>query len=78
MYPFTIPNSLSNTSTTYTAYTSSKLKFIHLDNYLTDDVGNIIEGIYDVGNNANHQPKEGTVLEPLYQIGVISTIHIVL
>ena len=66
--------SLSNTSTTYTAYTSSKLKFIHLDNYLTDDVGNIIEGIYDVGSNANHQPKEGTVLEPLYQIGAISNV----
>ena len=61
-------------STTYTAYTSSKLKFIHLDNYLTDDVGNIIEGIYDVSEHANHQPAEGTILEPLYQIGVISNV----
>jgi predicted Zn-ribbon and HTH transcriptional regulator len=55
-------------------YTSSKLKFIHLDNYLTDDVGNIIEGIYDVSGHTNHQPKEGSVLEPLYQIGVISNV----
>ena len=61
-------------STTYTAYTSSKLKFIHLDNYLTDDVGNIIEGIYDVSEHANHQPAEGTILEPLYQMGVISNV----
>ena len=57
-----------------TGHTSSKLKFIHLDNYLTDDVGNIIEGIYDVSGHTNHQPAEGEVLEPLYQIGVISNV----
>jgi predicted Zn-ribbon and HTH transcriptional regulator len=63
-----------NENISKSGYTSSKLKFIHLDNYLTDDVGNIIEGIYDVSGHTNHQPAEGTVLEPLYQIGVISNV----
>ena len=57
-----------------TGYTSSKLQYIHLDNYLTDDVGNMVEGLYDVGTKKNHQPKEGEVLEPLYQKGVITNI----
>ncbi len=63
-----------NENISKSGYTSSKLKFIHLDNYLTDDVGNIIEGIYDVSGHTNHQPAEGTVLEPLYQMGVISNV----
>ncbi len=65
---------LSTTSANVTGYTSSKLQYIHLDNYLTDDVGNMVEGLYDVGTKKNHQPKEGEVLEPLYQKGVITNI----
>ena len=65
---------LSTISSAVTGYTSSKLQYIHLDSYLTDDVGNIIEGLYDVGTKKNHQPKEGEVLEPLYQKDVITNI----
>lgn len=65
---------LSTSSANITGYTSSKLQYIHLDSYLTDDVGNIIEGLYDVGTKKNHQPKEGEILEPLYQKGVITNI----
>ena len=65
---------LSTTSANVTGYTSSKLQYIHLDNYLTDDVGNMVEGLYDVGTKKNHQPKEGEVLEPLYQKGAITNI----
>ena len=57
-----------------TAYTSSKLQYIHLDNYLTDDVGNMVEGLYDVSGKTNHQPPEGEILEPLYQKDVITNI----
>jgi hypothetical protein len=55
-------------------YTSSKLRTLHLDNYLTDDIGNMIEGLYDVSGKANHQPEEGEILEPLYQVGVITNV----
>ena len=65
---------LSSSSSKPTGYTSSKLQYIHLDNYLTDDVGNMIEGIYDVSGKTNHQPKEGEILEPLYQKDVITNV----
>ena len=34
----------------------------------------MIEGIYDVSGKTNHQPKEGEILEPLYQIGVVTNV----
>lgn len=54
--------------------TTSKLKSLHRTNYLTDDIGNSIEGIYNFTDSINHQPPEGTVLEPIYQVGNIANI----
>jgi hypothetical protein len=34
----------------------------------------MIEGLYDVSGKANHQPEEGEILEPLYQVGVITNV----
>ena len=55
-------------------YTTSKFNTIHLDNYLTDDIGNMIEGLYDISGKTNHQPNEGEVLEPLYQVSAITNV----
>ena len=52
-----------------TAITSSKVQSLHVDNFLVDDIGNPIEGIYDTANKANHQPPEGSTLQPIYQVG---------
>ena len=57
-----------------TAYTTSKLKSLSVDNYLVDDIGNLIEGLYDVSGKTNHQPLEGSVLEPIYQVGRIYNV----
>ena len=62
-----------------TGYTSSKLKSLEITNCLTDDVGNPIEGIYKIDGIPehrvlNHQPPQGTELEPLYQVGNTSYI----
>ena len=61
-------------STTISGYTASKLKELHVDSFLTDDIGNTILGVYDVSGKTNHQPQEGEVLEPIYQPGVITNI----
>ena len=56
-------------------YTTSKLKSLHRTNYLTDDIGNTIEGIYTFfSGDTNSQPPEGEVLEPIYQVGTIANI----
>ena len=56
-------------------YTTSKLKPLHRTNYLTDDIGNSIEGIYTFfSGDTNVQPPEGTVLEPIYQPRTIANI----
>ena len=63
-----------------TGRTASKLQDLKKLNYLVDDVGNEIDGIYDLedfraepGKSApgtmNHQPQEGRELELLYQVG---------
>ena len=63
-----------------TGRTASKLQDLKKLNYLVDDVGNKIDGIYDLeefrtesGKSAqgimNHQPQEGRELELLYQVG---------
>lgn len=51
--------------------TVSKLADLRLYDVLTDDVGNDIDGIYPIDNYSikNYQPPEGTVLEPIYQVG---------
>lgn len=62
--------------TEITGRTSSKLHDLKVLETLTDDIGNHIDGIYvpDRNNTVNHQPPEGMVLEPLYQVG--NTAHV--
>ena len=64
----------SETNGVVSGYTTSKFNTIHSDNYLTDDIGNMIEGLYDISGKTNHQPNEGEVLEPLYQVSAITNV----
>ena len=64
----------ATSSTTISGQTSSKLKTLHVDSFLTDDIGNTILGIYDVSGKTNHQPSEGEVLEPIYQVSAITNV----
>jgi hypothetical protein len=59
-----------------TGKTVSKISDLRLYNVLTDDIGNNIEGIYDLSNGGvyNHQPPEGTVLELIFQVGNTANI----
>ena len=59
-----------------TGQTVSKLNDIRLYNVLTDDIGNTIEGIYDLRSSGatNHQPPQGTELELIYQVGNTANI----
>ena len=54
-----------------TGSTVSKISDLRLYNVLTDDIGNNIEGIYDLsqGGIYNHQPPEGAVLDLIFQVG---------
>lgn len=63
-----IPNTNIVTSS-LTALASSKVQSLHIDNHLVDDIGNPIEGLYDTTDKANHQPPEGSILQPIYQVG---------
>lgn len=58
------------------ARTVSKISDLKSYNLLTDDVGNTIEGVYDMQGDAviNHQPQEGIELEPIYQVGNTANI----
>lgn len=53
--------------------TTSKLDSLKSRKPLTDDIGNVLNGLLNVAdkNNYHFQPKEGTELEPLYQVGNI-------
>lgn len=64
----------ATSSTTISGYTASKLKTLHVDSFLTDDIGNTILGVYDVSGKTNHQPSEGEVLEPIYQVSAITNV----
>ena len=64
----------SETDGVVSGYTTSKFNTIHLDNYLTDDIGNMIYGLYDISGKTNHQPNEGELLEPLYQVSAITNV----
>jgi len=59
-----------------TGRTVSKINDLRLYNVLTDDIGNTIEGIYDLRSSGatNHQPPEGTELELIYQVGNTANI----
>jgi hypothetical protein len=59
----------SSIAANLTAITTSKVQSLYVDNYLVDDIGNPIEGLYDTTNKANHQPPEGSTLQPIYQVG---------
>ena len=55
--------------------TVSKLGDLRLYDVLTDNIGNDIDGVYGMGENKyNQQPKEGEVIEPLYQVGNTANI----
>lgn len=56
-----------------TGQTSSKLSQLKIFNSLVDDVGNKIEGLFDV-NNYYHQPQEGETLDLIYQVGNTANI----
>lgn len=60
-----------------TGHTVSKIADIRLYNVLTDDIGNTIEGIYDLRASwaTAHQPPEGTELELIYQVGNTANIN---
>lgn len=60
-----------------TGHTVSKIADIRLYNVLTDDIGNTIEGIYDLraSGATAHQPPEGTELELIYQVGNTANIN---
>ena len=58
-----------------TGRTVSKLYDLKLLNTLCDDIGNEIDGIYDVLKKDNHQPREGEELELLYQVGNVANVN---
>ena len=56
--------------------TVSKLADLRLYDVLVDDIGNDIDGIYEMGEHvANHQPPQGTELELIYQVGNTANIR---
>ena len=52
----------------------SKIYELRSSALLTDDVGNTIEGLYDVSGHYNHQPPEGERIEPIYQVGNVANV----
>ena len=62
-----------------TGTTESKIYGLRATNLLVDMVGNTIEGIYDVQNknNYNHQPPQGSDIEPMYQVGNVSNVGVI-
>ena len=57
-----------------TGYSASKLYGLRSNNLLTDDVGDVIQGRYDVTNKSTHQPPEGEELELIYEVGNTSRV----
>jgi hypothetical protein len=53
----------------------SKIYNLRSNSLLNDDIANVIEGLYDIGNKYNHQPPEGERLEPIYQVGNVANIQ---
>jgi len=58
-----------------TGRTVSKLYDLRLLNILYDDIGNEIDGIYDVLKKDNHQPSEGEELDLIYQVGNVANVN---
>jgi len=53
----------------------SKLYDLRSTSLLTDDIGNTIEALYKIGTDTyNHQPPEGSKLEPIYQLGNVANV----
>lgn len=53
----------------------SKLYDLRSASLLTDDIGNTIEVLYKIGTDIyNHQPPEGSKLEPIYQVGNVANV----
>ena len=57
-----------------TGTTASKLADLRVNKLIVDDVGNEIDGLYDMGTRYNYQPYENEELEPTYQVGNVSSI----
>ncbi len=58
--------------------TVSKLDDLKVYDTLSDDIGNVIDGVYNISDRSkvyNHQPPQGTELEPLYQVGNTANIQ---
>lgn len=62
-----------------TGHTSSKLKPLRVNKTLSDDIGQMIDGIFTVstasGHETQHHPSQGDVLEPIYQVGNTANIR---
>lgn len=54
--------------------TTSRLKSLFRQDYLVDDIGNTIEGLYNLDSEYYAQPPIGSTLEPLYQIGNVANL----
>ena len=67
-------NPIVYSANTIIGTTSSKLNDLASTNLLMDDIGHSINGLFDITDKYNHQPKEGSELEPLYQVS--NTAHI--
>ena len=58
-----------------TGHTISKLNVLKSENTLEDDIGNSLEGMFNIKGRYNYQPNENEELEPLYQVGNTSNIE---
>lgn len=58
-----------------TGHTISKLNTLKSENTLEDDIGNSLEGMFNIEGRYNYQPNENEELEPLYQVGNTSNIE---
>ena len=56
--------------------TVSKLYDLRSTSLLSDDIGNTIQAVYKIeGECYNHQPPEGSKLEPIYQVGNVANVN---
>lgn len=56
-------------------YTYSKLDGLKIKETLTDDVGNVIDGIYQVQDTMYFQPPQGTTIDLVYQVGHAANVN---
>lgn len=54
--------------------TASRLLDLRSTELLTDDIGNTLEGTYDVSGAKNHQPQENETLGLMYKVGNVANV----